>query len=1076
MKAKMLKIAGVKSEKEFYKKYPTEEAFMKVHGKAFKKAQIGAYIGGETDSGFKPTSFKDIYDEADYAITGSTQDIRKEEMRRNLEAAAAKKSIQGGNNTLGNIGNVLSQVGEEYAKSGSFAKKGKKIKKAKDGTSAFIDPATGLIESITGMISADDTANLDSNAMVNASSSSSSGSGKASGDWMTQIGKYAGPAGELLQGFQQLKEEKKALQRARQMQGVSDISLQASRTTPEQTQRRYVRPEDMVAMSEQLYPTYGTGTNVLAKNGAEITNTFAPNTLYDDLGYEPLNDSERYKQFMKGGKLYKAKDGFLSSLAGAGGGKMGSDLITAIGGENAGGNIGGTVGKTVGNLVLPGVGGMIGQVGGQLIGSLIDQRPRKTKKAQQATQRNIQNMALQQGLQGAQGQYTSFMKDGGEVGDEYKWVSHTWQPQVIAKFGEHDVKDLLKPPADADMLRAGGHLKAYTPPSARAMSTERPMMQMGGELQTHWGGYAEPISYNPYMPGTGETVMFKGYTPEEGSHEQVSKTVNNGETGIGMTYGGNLVEVEKGEPMFEMEEGGEIDPITGEPKKSGLVLGNIKITNALANLLGDPKAKNKSFKKYGADLSNEENKQGKLIEKSLAKLDEIDVDNAFTRLAFNGLQMNMLGANMNYKDLAQKKMDAAALQTAVNDNKEAGTLNITDKGDIVAKKGAKILQAQDGKSLPKLPLEDYNYLRGLYDKAEKQGKGSDVLKFQQEYHRLAAPYAKDVLSKEPVTRYGKGKRPPLSNIDLTSNEDSIFGKRTRQYLSALETAGPKIETISNRTRPEMQLPTELKIPKYVKDMKVSETTEKTPNKKDNTDLINYFNQVLPYLRPSDVEELDPNQLMGEMFALFQNQLKPVQAQLFQPELGTPYDISLQDILNENEASFRAQQRVAGYNPAFQSQLAAQKYAANQKVLGEQFRMNQAMKDQVYKENRNLLNQAKLQNLGILDQQYQRKDQAKDVTKATAQEALNSIASKYAQNKLENRTLQVYENMYNYRFDPKFRAMNMNPLVDFQSMLENASPEQLNEYTKAIQEKTKSSKGDKSKTSRNGSIVKALKNI
>ena len=38
MKAKMLKIAGVKSEKEFYKKYPTEEAFMKAHGKQFKKA------------------------------------------------------------------------------------------------------------------------------------------------------------------------------------------------------------------------------------------------------------------------------------------------------------------------------------------------------------------------------------------------------------------------------------------------------------------------------------------------------------------------------------------------------------------------------------------------------------------------------------------------------------------------------------------------------------------------------------------------------------------------------------------------------------------------------------------------------------------------------------------------------------------------------------------------------------------------------------------------------------------------------------------------------------------------------
>lgn len=38
---KFLKIAGVKSEKEFYDKYPTEEAFMKVHGAAFQKAING---------------------------------------------------------------------------------------------------------------------------------------------------------------------------------------------------------------------------------------------------------------------------------------------------------------------------------------------------------------------------------------------------------------------------------------------------------------------------------------------------------------------------------------------------------------------------------------------------------------------------------------------------------------------------------------------------------------------------------------------------------------------------------------------------------------------------------------------------------------------------------------------------------------------------------------------------------------------------------------------------------------------------------------------------------------------------
>jgi hypothetical protein len=52
MKAQILKIAGVKNEKDFYKKFPTEEAFMAKHGKELKKAQKGLNEGffGDTTS------------------------------------------------------------------------------------------------------------------------------------------------------------------------------------------------------------------------------------------------------------------------------------------------------------------------------------------------------------------------------------------------------------------------------------------------------------------------------------------------------------------------------------------------------------------------------------------------------------------------------------------------------------------------------------------------------------------------------------------------------------------------------------------------------------------------------------------------------------------------------------------------------------------------------------------------------------------------------------------------------------------------------------------------------------------
>jgi hypothetical protein len=163
----------------------------------------------------------------------------------------------------------------------------------------------------------------------------------------------------------------------------------------------------------------------------------------------------------------------------------------------------------------------------------------------------------------------------------------------------------------------------------------------------------------------------------------------------------------------------------------------------------------------------------------------------------------------------------------------------------------------------------------------------------------------------------------------------------------------------------------------------------------------------------------------------------------------------------------------GYNPAALSMLNAQKYAANQQVLGEQFRMNQAMKDRTYGENRQSLNQARLQNLGLYDQQYGRQQQALSNTKATTQAALNSIASKYAQNDLENRKLQTYENMYNYRFGPGMRAMNMNPLQQFNTEVVNGMP--LEELEKLVEQKKKEEKGKKeSSNARNGAILKAFR--
>ena len=240
------------------------------------------------------------------------------------------------------------------------------------------------------------------------------------------------------------------------------------------------------------------------------------------------------------------------------------------------------------------------------------------------------------------------------------------------------------------------------------------------------------------------------------------------------------------------------------------------------------------------------------------------------------------------------------------------------------------------------------------------------------------------------------------------------------------------------------------------------------------------NEVLPYLRPSDSYTLDPRQLAGEMFALSNNQQEPVYAQGFNPQLTTPYDISMQDVLNKNQADFRAAQRTMGYNPAAQANLAAQQYQANQGVLGDQFRANQEMQNKTYAQNRQLMDQAQMTNLGIFSQQADKQSQAKSNTKAQIQAALQSISAKMLENEAKNKELKTYENLYNYRFGNDQRAQNWNPMAQF-NMAGNArnntavpqgfeaTYKQLPDGSYEVDKYTK-----KKEKSKNGSIVKLFK--
>lgn len=581
-------------------------------------------------------------------------------------------------------------------------------------------------------------------------------------------------------------------------------------------------------------------------------------------------------------------------------------------------------------------------------------------------------------------------------------------------------------------MRTGGNLRQNS--------------NMGGDLQVY-DGNAETMSYNPY---NGETVMFNGPSHAEG--------------GMDIKYGQNGVEVEGGEPAMET------------PNKELVVFGDLNIPKQF-----HPEAGGRKFKNYVADISKQEEKQNKIVEKATLKAGEKTINSPIDKLTINSSLAMIEGANMKLKKFADEKQKLASLQQAINDTAEEMGMNPNSlsKGKLKAQHGyTSRYGLEPWKGNTRIPptgnATASTYTAQQWDEiADALGfKGKGNKEFQQ--FLMTDPRTKDIVKKRHQELYHKD--PFIDN------------------MLGYGYAAPELSKLARNTSPIQ--PLSIKGTEGVKSLDLSKMKrEPLPIESDDSTKTDYWNtamtaigSLMPYLRPSDIEDLDPRQLAGEMYALTDH-VEPVQAQQYRPQLNVPYDISLQDVLNENRATTRAAQKLAGYNPAAQAMIASQEYGANEKVLGEQFRLNQAMKDKVYSENRNALNQAQLTNLGILDKQYERQETAKSKTKANIQSALNSISSKYLQNQLENRTLATYENLYNYRFDPRFRAWNYNSPAtwnlegDYDHPLSNIPSDKTVAYIKnekgedeAYQLVKIPKSKSKNPNSRNGDILKMVKNL
>jgi hypothetical protein len=540
------------------------------------------------------------------------------------------------------------------------------------------------------------------------------------------------------------------------------------------------------------------------------------------------------------------------------------------------------------------------------------------------------------------------------------------------------------------------------------------------------------------------------------------------------------VNVDGGETIMEQQEdGGQIDPMTGKPNASAVVLGDMYIGEIGKNVLGqiDKKllkgkkdVKDIKFKHLGNTIAKEEGKLNKAEQEYTSIASSVKGNSPSELLATKTAEVALEGIKMSYADLDGIKSKLSDIQNTYHDVAEANGYDDTPKflEDLKRNKFTPIdmnvnksMSAQKGTKLNK----------GLYDDEEEV---NEEIKSKQKDSKVATSKASAFNITRPAPQFDRSN---FSFEDVMFKEDPALG-----------TPSPYV---SSQTIPQSRINQITKLGKMA-DVPESARKKETKEEKKKDDTYNrsawmdVLSEMVPYLRPTNQEDIDPRQLYGENFIMSSNQIQPVGTQSYQPMLPTRRgNISMQDQLNENTAAYRAAQRQLGYNPAAQANLAAQMYGANSKVLADQMRINQEMDNKYYLDSIATMNDAQLKNISLYDTQQQRQNQAISNTRDATLAALNSYSDKVVKNTASNRKLGIYENMYNYRFDPVTgRAINYNAPHQFNyngvaSTDKKASLPEGYEYlydSEGNPTDVRKKKETKTKDSRNGSIVKSLKSL
>jgi hypothetical protein len=765
---------------------------------------------------------------------------------------------------------------------------------------------------------------------------------------------------------------------------------------------------------KQIAPSYVPNFTMYQNGGpiggnpTEVQNTYSPYDLYTHGGFQPMDDSNKVKQFQFGG----AAGGAISQGA--------TDLIGAGFNNNAGYQAGAFVGQ-FSDAIIPGSSMFVKPILGAIGGGL-DQAFGDAGKINKLTQQNQgkQDRIMDNSAWKNTG-FAANRQEGGYLNPEYN-------PQLITMFGDHDAEDF----ADyANKFRAGGHLKEYTPPSERAMETYAD----GGELKTHWGGEVEPVSYNPYSEGEGLT-----YNAYGNSHFEKDEQ---GRTGIGLSImkdGGDMgdepdVEIETNEPIS----------MTGD---GAVVYGNLNTNKDMLEQFQLPeKYANRKVKHIVNDIIvPKEQKYTKELERIT---NDVPSNNTkFGALGDKTREVQALGLHMNLKQLAKDKKNLAAYQDHIHQTTDSlsellgkevsqekfarngEVSHILAKGEISqnAKNGKTLYKAASGTTTPQttIPIGDVKSTEALgYIPTGQHAAGKYYGKVKdQEYETLKKnnPWFDwdnfDPSKKGEVQRFQNefnvASKLVGSNARLT--EDDKLGEQTASAKIALKDKEVPPAAIAAAVQQAKAAPMQ------------TAPIQETP--KAGFPWGSAISSLARGLYPAFNMPIG-SQINPELYAMADNNAEGLSQPHMYSMLKNPFKYSADRDKNAILSQARQASRSSGNNPAAQAAIMAQVADAMSQVSSREGDINQQTYQGVYNDNIGTINQDRARNLGIDMDSAMKLAQAKSNTKAQKLAAMTSAEAKIAANKRENMEYNIGMAEHpDYTFGPDGRIIKLPRYVEF----------------------------------------------